>query len=132
MPRIIQLSEAATIGLHSMIIIARSKEIINANKISELTGASKNHLAKVLQRLVKANFLYSSRGPTGGFLLKKKPEEITILAVYEAIEGNIESAGCPMEQKTCPFDKCLVGNIVKKLTDDIVANFKKQTLKNYL
>ena len=132
MSRIIQLSEAATIGLHSMIIIARSKEIINVNKISELSGASKNHLAKVLQRLVKANFLYSSRGPTGGFLLKKNPEEISILDIYEAIEGNIESTGCPMEQKLCPFDKCLVGNIVKKVTDDIVTYFKKQTLKNYL
>jgi len=132
MSRIVQLSEAVTIGLHSMVIIARSEELINVNKISESTGASKNHLAKVLQRLVKANFLCSNRGPAGGFLLKKKPEEITILSIYEAIEGNIETAGCPLEQKVCPFTKCLMGGIVKKTTDEFISYFKKQTLKDYL
>jgi len=132
MSRIVQLSEAATIGLHSMILIARSKELINVNQMAEKTGASKNHLAKVLQRLVKANFLRSSRGPTGGFILKKKPEEITVLAVYEAIEGTIETDGCPMEQSICPFEKCLMGTIVQKVTDDIVTYFKKQTLKDFV
>ena len=132
MSRIVQLSEAVTIGLHSMVIIARSKELINVNKISDLTGASRNHLAKVLQRLVKANFLRSSRGPTGGFVLKKRPEEITILSIYEAIEGIIDNEGCPLEQKVCPFTKCLMGGIVKKTTDEFISYFKKQTLKDYL
>jgi Rrf2 family protein len=132
MSRIVQLSEAVTIGLHSMVIIARSEELINVNKISEITGASKNHLAKVLQRLVKANFLRSNRGPAGGFLLKKKPEEITIISIYEAIEGIIETDGCPLEQKVCPFTKCLMGGIVKKTTEEFISYFKKQTLKDYL
>jgi Rrf2 family protein len=132
MSRIVQLSEAVTIGLHSMVIIARSKELINVNKIAELSGASRNHLAKVMQRLVKANFLRSSRGPTGGFILKKKPEDISILAIYEAIEGTIETSGCPLEQQVCPFEKCLMGGIVKKTSEEFVSYFKKQTLKDYL
>jgi Rrf2 family protein len=132
MSRIVQLSEAATIGLHSMVLIARSKELINVNQMAEQTGASKNHLAKVLQRLVKANFLRSSRGPTGGFILKKKPEDITVLAIYEAIEGTIDTSGCPMEQAICPFEKCLMGTIVQKVTEDIVSYFKKQTLKDFI
>jgi len=132
MSRIVQLSEAVTIGLHSMVIIARSKKLINVNEISELTGASKNHLAKVMQRLVKANFLRSSRGPAGGFVLKSKPEEICMIDIYEAIEGKIESDGCPLEQKVCPFTKCLMGGIVKKTTEEFIAYFKKQTLKDYM
>ena len=132
MSRIVQLSEAATIGLHSMVLIARAKEIINVNKISELTGASRNHLAKVMQRLVKAGFLKSTRGPSGGFLLKIPASEITVLQIYEAIEGVIESYGCPMEQPICPFQKCLLGNIIKKVSNDIKTNFKEQTLQDYI
>ncbi|HNW97980.1 MAG TPA: Rrf2 family transcriptional regulator [Bacteroidales bacterium] len=132
MSRIIQISEAASIGLHSMVLIARSKELINVNHIAEKTGASANHLAKVLQRLVKANFLISSRGPSGGFLLKKKPEEISILDIYEAIEGPINTSGCPMDRPVCPFDKCLMGGIIKKASEDFNSYFKKHTLKDYL
>jgi Rrf2 family protein len=132
MSRVVQLSEAASIGLHGMILIARSKNLINVNQIADMTGASRNHLAKVLQRLVKANYLKSSRGPSGGFLLRKKPEEISLLEVYEAIEGSIESDGCPMERSVCPFEKCLVGGIVKKTSEDFRNHFKKHTLKDYI
>jgi Rrf2 family protein len=132
MSRIVQLSEASTIGLHSMVLIARSKDIINVNKISDLTGASKNHLAKVMQRLVKAGFLKSTRGPTGGFVLKKQASEITILNIYEAIEGVIETSGCPMDQPICPFDKCLLGNIIREASENIRDNFKNVTLQDYL
>ena len=132
MSRIVQLSEASTIGLHSMVLIARSKEITNVNKIAELTGASKNHLAKVMQRLVKAGFLKSTRGPTGGFVLKKQPSEITLLDIYEAIEGVIETSGCPMEQPICPFNKCLLGNIIRDVSENIRDNFKNVTLQEYL
>lgn len=132
MSRIVQLSEASTIGLHSMVLIARSKDIINVNKIAELTGASKNHLAKVMQRLVKAGFLKSTRGPTGGFVLKKLPSEITILNIYEAIEGVIETEGCPLDQPICPFDKCLLGNIIRETSENIRDNFKNVTLQEYM
>ena len=87
MSRIFSLSEAASIALHSMVLIARSTNGINVVKITEVTGFSKNHIAKVLQRLVKADMLRSVRGPAGGFYLKKEAVEITFLDIYEAIEG---------------------------------------------
>lgn len=132
MARIVHLSEAVTIGIHSMVLIARAGGIINVNIIAEQTGASRNHLAKVMQRLVKAGFLKSNRGPAGGFVLKKKPKEITILQIYEAIEGKIEIDGCPMDQQICPFDKCLIGGIVKDVSEEFIKYIKKTTLNDYL
>lgn len=132
MAKVIQLSEAASIGLHSMVLIARSNELINVGQIAEKTGASRNHLAKVLQRLVKANFLRSSRGPSGGFLLKKKPDEISVLEIYEAIEGTIETTGCPMDRPICPFEKCHIGVVIQKASEDFRNHFEKHTLKDYV
>ena len=81
------MSEAASIGIHSIVLIARAENGINAVKIAETTGLSKNHISKVLQRLVKNDLLKSVRGPAGGFTLKKPPENISLLDVYESIEG---------------------------------------------
>ena len=78
MSNIVQLSEAASLGIHAMVIIARNEGIINANQISEMTGSSRNHLAKVMLTLAKYGLVKSLRGPAGGFVLAKKPEEISV------------------------------------------------------
>jgi Rrf2 family protein len=132
MSRIIALSEAASIAIHSLVLIARSEEMMNVVRISEATGSSKHHVAKVLQRLVKDGYLTSSRGPSGGFLMRKSPDEITLLNIYEAIEGKIEITDCPMEHPVCPFDKCIMGNIVKKLTSEFRDHLASQSLEEFL
>ncbi|MDH6144096.1 Rrf2 family protein [Kitasatospora sp. GP30] len=45
------------------------------------------YLAKQLQPLVKAGALAASTGPRGGFRLARRPEEITLLQIVEAVDG---------------------------------------------
>jgi DNA-binding IscR family transcriptional regulator len=51
MAKIFSMSDAASIAIHSMVLIARSENGINAVRIAEISGFSKNHISKVLQRL---------------------------------------------------------------------------------
>ena len=132
MSRILSLSEAASIAVHGMILVARSDKLVNVNQIAELTSSSRHHVAKVFQRLVKENFIFSNRGPSGGFSLKKKPEEITFLDIYEAIEGKIEITKCPLDKPICPFNKCIFKNVIKDLTLEFRDYMEKQTLDKYL
>ena len=74
MSKIVTLSEAASIALHAMVLITRSTEKLNVGQIAESIDSSKHHVAKVMQRLAKENFVASNRGPSGGFVLKMKPE----------------------------------------------------------
>lgn len=132
MSKIINLSEAASLALHSMVLVAKSKEQLNATQIAEITGSSRNHLAKIMQQLVKKDFLISNRGPTGGFSLKKEPKDITILEIYESVEGKLEISPCPLNHQVCAFDKCLMGNLVKKVTEEFIEYFKNQTLQDFV
>lgn len=132
MAKIFALTEASSIALHSMVIIARSKEMLNVVKISEIIGSSKHHVAKVLQRLVKDDILDSSRGPFGGFILRKDPKAITLLDVYESIEGKIEISTCPVDKAICPFTKCIIDNIGNQMTVDFREYLKNQTLESYI
>lgn len=132
MAKIVHLSEAASLAIHSMVLIAKSDIHINVNILSKEMGASRNHLAKVLQQLVKQNYLRSVRGPSGGFVLNVKPSEITILDIYEAIEGKIETPQCPLDRQICPFDKCLMGGMVNSVTQQFKEYFKDQTLEKFV
>jgi Rrf2 family protein len=130
--KVFALSEAASIAIHSMVLIARSDKSLNVIRIAETTGFSKNHIAKVLQRLVKNDLLKSVRGPAGGFTLRKAPVEVTLLEVYESIEGQMEIKDCPLTYEICNFEQCVMGNVVNKMTLEFKKFLQQQTLKNYL
>src|SRR5512136_102917 len=132
MAKIFSMSDAASIAIHSMVLIARAENGINAVKIAEISGFSKNHISKVLQRLVKNDLLKSVRGPSGGFTLKSNPENISLLNIYESIEGTLEITDCPLSNEICGFDKCVMGNIVNKMTKEFKKFLDNQTLKGYL
>lgn len=132
MSKVVTISEAASIALHGMILIAKSKPSINVMQIAEMTGASRHHVAKIMQRLAKNNYLASHRGPSGGFTLKKKPEDITFLEIYETIEGDIDITPCPLDKQICPFDKCIMNNVTNQMTLQFREHLRKQTLDQYI
>ncbi|MDD3840649.1 MAG: Rrf2 family transcriptional regulator [Clostridia bacterium] len=116
---IFHMSEMVSLALHSILIIAaKDKQLVNAKKISEIIGASEAHLAKTLQQLVKAGYIRSVRGPKGGFTLLKEASEITLLDIYQAIEGPIRVEGCPMNCEKCAFKTCIFGGIPEKLNQE--------------
>ncbi|MFC2096190.1 RrF2 family transcriptional regulator [Bacteroidota bacterium] len=132
MANLFSLSEAASIALHGIILIAGEKDGLNVIKISERTDTSKHHVAKVMQRLVKSGYLFSQRGPSGGFVLRRNPKDINFLEVYEVIEGPIEITDCPMDKQICPFDKCIMNNVTSKMTLEFKEFLSKQTIDKYL
>ncbi len=132
MSKIVTLTEGASIALHGMIIVAKSGGKANVIQIAEITNSSKHHVAKIFQRLVKDNFLESHRGPSGGFSLKKDPKDISLLDIYESIEGKIEVTSCPHDKQICPFNKCIMDNVTYKMTNDFREHLKKHSLADYL
>ena len=132
MSRLVSLSEAASIAIHGVILIARSKVPLNVIQIAELTGTSRHHVAKVMQRLAKEGFISSQRGPSGGFMLKKQAAEVNFLDIYQAIEGKIEIPSCPMDKKVCPFDKCIMDNVMMRMTMEFSRYLENQNIADYL
>ncbi|MFZ4549072.1 MAG: RrF2 family transcriptional regulator [Bacteroidales bacterium] len=132
MAKIVSYSEAASIGMHGMVLVARAGETINVQKIADITGSSRHHVAKVMQRLVKEGFLLSNRGPSGGFKLNIAPENITLLQIYEAIEGQVKVISCPHEKLVCPFDKCIMGTVVNKMTQTFRDHLTANTLADLM
>ncbi len=133
MAQMIQLSEAASIALHSVAYIARAPgDLFTAKEIARSSGASENHIAKVLQRLVKAGILRSIRGPHGGFALQRAKEEITFLEIYEAIEGKVTASPCPLHRGTCPFERCMFGGLLTRVNNEIVQYFGSKKISDFV
>lgn len=132
MAKVVTLSEAASLAIHAVVLIAGSDKLVNVSKIAAATESSKNHLAKVMQRLVKSNLVSSTRGPAGGFVLKKAPEDISIYDIYCAVEGPIELQACPLDRPICPFEKCIMGGVIHKLTNDFKRYLQEEKVANFI
>lgn len=53
------------------------------------------YLAKIISRLSKAGLIKSKRGYTGGVQLSRPAEEISLLDVSRAIDGQEWTESCP-------------------------------------
>ncbi len=120
MSRLVHISEAASLAIHSLALIASSKVRLNAKSIAKILHVSQNHLAKILQVLAKNEYLESNRGPGGGFILKKNAAEVSMLEVYQLIEGNVDCQFCDTSENQCPFITCIFGGKPDKLTLEFV------------
>ncbi|MBN2174175.1 MAG: Rrf2 family transcriptional regulator [Bacteroidales bacterium] len=131
MSTFVHISEASTIAIHSLALIANTKRSLNAGKIADVTRFSKNHLAKVLHILVKHNYLDSLRGPNGGFTLKKDPASITLLEIYQLIEGELVQFECAITCHECYFESCIFGNYPHKFSGDFKRYLQDKTLIDF-
>jgi len=89
-------------------------------------------MAKILQQLAKYNFLESTRGPKGGFILKRRPEEISLLEIYEAIEGTIDAEHTFHNCKSCELEHCVFGGMSQKLTADFKEYLQNTSVSKLL
>jgi len=129
MADIIKISDATALALHSMVHLAIDpEEQSTTGEIAEVFDASKHHLAKVHQRLTKGGLIESFRGPSGGVGLAKRPEEITLLDIYEVMEGSMTCHPCLFGKEECPRAECVLGALLPGLARQVRDYFSETTL----
>ena len=55
------------------------------------------------------NLVKSSRGPSGGYLLTKCPEEIKLSSIIKAVDERVKTLGCKRESKKGLATLCIGG-----------------------
>jgi Rrf2 family cysteine metabolism transcriptional repressor len=100
-----KLSTKGKYGVRAVYEIARheGKGPISIKEISERQGISFSYLEQILHKLGKAGLIESVRGPAGGYLLARKPAELTIGDIVRTLEGPIALTHClePGEEGDC-------------------------------
>ncbi len=91
----IRLSRMADYGVVVMTYMAwRHHETQTSHQVAEGTGLSEATVGKLLKVFARADLLDSHRGARGGYELMRKPEEITVAEIVEAVEGPIALTLC--------------------------------------
>lgn len=132
MSKTINFSEATYLALHAMALVANAGgEPLSIHTIAERLGVSEAHLAKVIQRLARSGLVNTTRGPKGGVMTAKKPDDTTFLEIFEAIEGKLQRAGCVFGCSECPLPKCIFGDFLSRITSETEKWLKSNTLAGF-
>jgi Rrf2 family protein len=126
---LLKLSEATALGLHAMVLASRAEEPVSVPAIAAELRASEAHLAKVLRSLARAGLLASKRGPGGGYTLTKPASQITLLDVYEALEGPVRRDGCLFSRPVCSQLGCILDGLVERVRDEVIGHLSTTTLE---
>lgn len=131
----LRLSTKGQYGVRAMYEIARGypDRPVSIKEISERQNVSVAYLEQILNKLRKANLIKSIKGPGGGYLLNKSPENISIASILNELEGPVAITTCLDPERSCiMIDNCVAHLLWKALGQQIEAFLETITLKNLL
>lgn len=97
--------------------------------LAEETGTSVGFLPQVMRPLVRAGWVVSHRGPTGGYELIADPDEISILEIIEAVEGPV-GVHCVLRGGPCSGEEqCSIHASWSQVQAEIRSQLGSQRIK---
>ena len=100
----LRFTKRADYGLMAIHYIAVHEDLgaVSAKRIADEFHIPAELLAKILQRLAKKKLITSQNGPKGGYVLARRPTEISVGDVIRALEGPVNIVSCLEEASECP------------------------------
>ena len=93
-------------------------------EIAKRQDISVKYLEQLIIPLKRGNFIKSVRGPKGGHMLTRPPEEISVGQIVTALEGGTELTGCIGNPGECGrsgscLTRCIWKDISKAIYDKL-------------
>lgn len=130
-----EISRKADYALRAVLYIAQAKSLRpTINEIARSEKIPREFLAKVLLDLTEAQILKSFQGVSGGYQLARRPAQITMLEVVEAISGPVMLNLCQPNQKLKDGTltaSALMHPFFASLEKQMIDLLKKQTFAKF-
>jgi Rrf2 family protein len=121
----LRLSTKGKYGVRAMFELARNfdKGPLTIREIASRQDVSVSYLEQLLNKLRKSKLIKSQKGPGGGYVISKKPEEISVGMILNSLEGPVAIAQCldpSANKKGCKrVDGCVARLLWKSLGEKI-------------
>lgn len=91
-------SQTVEYALRAIVHLAKQPELLQTtSQIASATQVPAPYLSKVLQTLTREGLVTVKRGVSGGFLLGKTPDQLTIYEVVQCVDPIQRIHTCPLE-----------------------------------
>ena len=113
----------------------KSQNPVSLMDISLRQGISVQYLEQIFLRLKKNKLVNSTRGPSGGYLLSKDPQQIKLSNIISAVAEEVKTNSCNKHsKKACngKSTKCITHNLWDELGIHINKFFEEKNLNDII
>jgi Rrf2 family protein len=126
------LSNTSKYALRAVIYLAlyaSAEKKIGIREIAEKLAIPTPFLGKILQNLAKHQILDSSKGPHGGFCLRKPAMDISLMEIIEVIDGAELFDTCVIRTTKCSYDApCSMHDKMAPLRSEMKSLFLTESI----
>lgn len=126
-----KLSSRTRYGMRAVLELSMEygKKPMQIKAIASREDISNKYLEQLIAMLKAAGIVRSIRGPRGGYVLAKPPQEVTLKEVFLTLEGPMVPADCLEHPDFCPrCTDCATREIWQELQDSISQVLESYTL----
>ena len=108
---------------------------VSLNEISLRQGISILYLEQLFSKLKKNSLVNSTRGPSGGYVLSKSPDQIKLSNIISAVNEEVKTLKCNKNSKKgCngKLVKCITHSLWDELGEHINLFFEQKSLEDVL
>ncbi|MFA6129162.1 MAG: Rrf2 family transcriptional regulator [Bacteroidales bacterium] len=120
-------------GLRALIEIGLNSGAVLQKKIAEQQEIPLNYLDSIISGLKNAGLIINHGGKGSGYLLARKPDDITIYQIYRAFSPDLQLVNCCCETNECKRSAiCPAKDFWFELNSQIKDIMEHRTLKELI
>ncbi len=119
-----KLSSRSRYGLHAVLDLALEygKGPLQIKTIASQEDISNKYLEQLMTILKTSGLVRSLRGPKGGYMLAKPPNEVKLDEVFTVLEGPLVTVECLQHPEYCPrCAECITRQVWSDVQDAILG-----------
>lgn len=97
----LEVTRRTDLATRALLELAASGERRKASDLARALDASSGFLSQAMTPLVNRGWVDSEPGRSGGYRATVSLEDVSVLDVVEAVEGETEVARCVLEERAC-------------------------------
>jgi Rrf2 family nitric oxide-sensitive transcriptional repressor len=127
-----RLTDFSDFSLRTLILLNQKQELLTLNELAESLNISRNHLIKVVNKLVKLGYLHAVRGRSGGVQIEPNTGSVKVGEILRNTEENLNIVACfKTENSDCPLlPKCKLKKSLSEALDAFFESLDRKTLND--
>ena len=130
------LSKSFGYALRGVLYVAKMQKECRKVQIDEIAhklSVPKHFLGKIMQQIVKAGLLRSTKGPYGGFSLAEETLTTPLIKLVEITDGMDQFRICVLKLKYCDgINPCPLHSEMELIRDKFLTVFSETTIDDLL
>ncbi|HIE07870.1 MAG TPA: Rrf2 family transcriptional regulator [Desulfarculaceae bacterium] len=123
-----KLTRASDYAIRGVVYMSMQPEgaIVVIPEVAREMDVPVGFLARIFQSLSRAGIVISHRGKKGGYSMARKPVDVTLCNVIEAVEGDIKLNLCLDGYNACDrMGFCAIRKELATVQEDLIASLQK-------